>query len=101
MKSFLTLFRSVKKPSYECFLEKCNLKFWNADDRKQHSINEHSFPADFKFDTRDKNGGSKIKKKSKSVKKDTEEKMDEDNVTTVIAPKSAPSQGTKSNSKSR
>ena len=98
---FSHIFRSVKKPSYECFLEKCNLKFWNADDRKQHSINEHSFPADFKFDTRDKNGGSsKSKKKSKPFKKDEEEKMDHDDVA-VIAQKSLSSQGTKSNGKSR
>ena len=80
-KEFENLFRSVKKPSYDCFLEKCNLRFWNADDRKQHSINEHSFPADFKFDTRDKNGGNGSKKKNgKSLFKKnnpTEEKMDD------------------------
>ena len=72
------LLRSTKKPSYECFLEKCNLKFWNPDDRKQHSIVDHSFPADFKFDSSDKMG--KMKKKNSKTKNNNGdvEKMDDD-----------------------
>jgi len=45
---------SAKEPSFECFLEKCPLKFWNPHDRRQHSIKDHSFPTDFKFDIAEK-----------------------------------------------
>ena len=41
---------SGKKPSFECFLEVCKLKFWTPDERREHCITTHSFPHDFKFD---------------------------------------------------
>ncbi len=77
----IVVFRSEKKPSFECFLERCNLKFWNANDRKQHSINEHLFPADFKFDTTEKSVGNKSSKKKTSKPSKSNggvEKMDDD-----------------------
>ena len=41
---------SVKKASFECFVETCKVKFWSARDRREHCIDIHSFPHDFKFD---------------------------------------------------
>ena len=41
---------SVKKASFECFVETCKVKFWSARDRREHCIGIHSFPHDFKFD---------------------------------------------------
>ena len=67
---------SVKKPSYECFLEMCHSKFWSPEERRGHSIQSHAFPEDFKFDsqpstknTRNKKAGSAspeaVKKRTK------------------------------------
>lgn len=41
---------SKKKSSYECFLERCSRKFWSHEERRDHCIKTHQFPADFKFD---------------------------------------------------
>ena len=48
-----------KKPSYSCFLETCDLKYLSAEERREHCIQNHAFPANFKFDS------SKNQKKSK------------------------------------
>ncbi len=38
-----------KRPSYECWLERCNKTFWTAEERGDHCVGVHQFPADFKF----------------------------------------------------
>ena len=39
-----------KRPSYECFLEKCSKEFWTHEERRDHGVKAHQFPLDFKFD---------------------------------------------------
>lgn len=41
---------STRKASYECFVESCKDKFWSSKDRRQHCVQIHSFPSDFKFE---------------------------------------------------
>uniref|UniRef100_A0A8C6TUX7 Zinc finger protein 511 n=1 Tax=Neogobius melanostomus TaxID=47308 RepID=A0A8C6TUX7_9GOBI len=49
-----------KQDMYQCLVEGCGLKFRTIKDRKDHLINIHKYPPDFRFD--------KVKKdKSKSV----------------------------------
>ena len=40
---------SERKPSFQCFLEKCERKFWNPDERKTHCLDAHDFSRDFKY----------------------------------------------------
>ncbi len=42
-------FACRKSASFECFLQKCREKFWNPEERRDHCINVHQFPEDFKF----------------------------------------------------
>ena len=49
---------SKKKSSYECFLERCSRKFWSHEERRDHCVKTHQFPADFKFDEARKNSAS-------------------------------------------
>ena len=55
---------SGKKPSYECFLEVCKSKYWTPDERREHCIQIHSFPHDFKFDPQP----YKTRKKSNDIR---------------------------------
>ena len=34
---------SLRKPSYECFLQKCREKFWTAEERRSHCARKHEF----------------------------------------------------------
>lgn len=38
------------QPMYSCFLVECELKLKTFEERKEHCINSHSFPHDFRFD---------------------------------------------------
>lgn len=40
----------MKQPSFVCFVEGCGEVFWNADDRRVHCINAHSFSESYPFD---------------------------------------------------
>lgn len=52
---------SMKKPMYQCYVSECDLKFNNSLERKDHCINVHKFPKNFRFD----NTSHCIKDKSK------------------------------------
>ena len=41
---------ATKRASFQCFVETCTDKFWCPKDRREHCIQLHSFPTDFKFD---------------------------------------------------
>lgn len=41
---------SLKKPVYQCFDSECDLKFNNAQERREHCIAAHRFPKHFRFD---------------------------------------------------
>lgn len=43
-----------KKPMYCCLLESCGQKFQKSQERKEHMINEHKYPANFRFDKQKK-----------------------------------------------
>ncbi|XP_053649759.1 zinc finger protein 511 [Cherax quadricarinatus] len=47
-----TLFKLMaeRQPMYQCFLETCSEKFGSPTERKAHCIDNHKFPADFRFD---------------------------------------------------
>ncbi|CAL1578064.1 unnamed protein product [Knipowitschia caucasica] len=49
---------TLKQDMYQCLVEGCGLKFRTTKDRKDHLINIHKYPPDFRFD--------KIKKDSRS-----------------------------------
>ena len=57
---------SEKKASYSCFLETCNSKYWNADERREHCIKSHGFPANFKFDSRNHKKAKRDQQKKSS-----------------------------------
>lgn len=61
-----------KTPMYCCLLESCGQKFQNCQERKEHMINEHKYPANFRFDKR-----KKIKKSVTSD--DTKDKSTSEN----------------------
>jgi len=60
---------SVKKASFECFVENCKVKSWSARDRREHCIGIHSFPHDFKFEPnqRKQPSSKKVNKKAGSA----------------------------------
>jgi len=61
---------SVKRASFECFVETCKVKFWSARDRREHCIALHSFPSDFKFEpNQQKQPSSKSQQNKKQNKK--------------------------------
>ncbi|KAK1126681.1 hypothetical protein K0M31_004307 [Melipona bicolor] len=41
---------SMKQPMYQCYVSECDLKFINSTERKDHCINVHKFPKNFRFD---------------------------------------------------
>ena len=49
---------SAKKPSFQCFLETCLDRFWSPKDRREHCIQIHSFPKNFKFDATSRKSSS-------------------------------------------
>ena len=57
---------SEKKASYSCFLETCDSKYWNADERREHCIKSHGFPANFKFDSRNQKKAKRDQQKKSS-----------------------------------
>lgn len=71
--SHVTQVLAEKKPSYACFLETCDQKYWNAEERREHCIQSHKFPANFKFDS------SKHQKKSKQQQQQNKKKPSEKN----------------------
>eukprot|EP01028_Stygiella_incarcerata_P012599 TRINITY_DN7915_c2_g1_i3.p1 TRINITY_DN7915_c2_g1~~TRINITY_DN7915_c2_g1_i3.p1 ORF type:complete len:231 (-),score=59.11 TRINITY_DN7915_c2_g1_i3:22-612(-) len=46
-----SFFFAVRKtrPMYQCFVESCTEAFFDASDRKQHLLEDHSFPCGFDF----------------------------------------------------
>ncbi|XP_076438203.1 uncharacterized protein LOC143277306 isoform X2 [Babylonia areolata] len=40
---------SARQPMYQCLVESCRHKFPNPDTRRQHMIEVHSYPANFRF----------------------------------------------------
>ncbi|CAI9737902.1 finger 511-like [Octopus vulgaris] len=72
---------SGKKPMFSCLLEACGQKFQTSQDRKEHMIKCHKYPANFRFD--------KQKNKCKSVTAETEDKteskVDNMEITTATA----------------
>lgn len=43
-----------KKPSFRCFLEDCQYRFWSPSERRDHGITTHKLPSNFRFATKDK-----------------------------------------------
>ncbi|CAK9832488.1 Zinc finger protein 511 [Anthophora retusa] len=41
---------SAKQPMYQCYVSECNLKFNNSSERRNHCVNVHKFPKNFRFD---------------------------------------------------
>lgn len=58
---------TTKKASFRCFLEECPERFWSQSDRRDHGIQAHKLPSNFRFATTTK------EKKGKPVL----EKMDD------------------------
>ncbi|XP_015433413.1 PREDICTED: zinc finger protein 511 [Dufourea novaeangliae] len=58
---------STKQPMYQCYVSECDLKFNDPVERKDHCINIHMFPKNFRFDNA-----------SHSVKKEQKDKMEID-----------------------
>ncbi len=47
---------ALKRPSYQCLVPTCvKEKFWNPQARKEHCLQVHSFPPDFKFEPKSTN----------------------------------------------
>jgi len=42
--------QAKNQPMYLCFLEECKTKFSTPEERKDHCIKDHKFPANFRFD---------------------------------------------------
>ena len=57
---------AAKKPSFQCFLETCLERFWSPKDRREHCIQIHSFPKNFKFDVSSKKSSSTRNSKASS-----------------------------------
>ncbi|KAJ8014026.1 hypothetical protein DPEC_G00035970 [Dallia pectoralis] len=53
---------SERQDMYQCLLEGCELKFRSREQRKDHMINIHKYPSDFRFDK------AKRTKKNKTAK---------------------------------
>ncbi|XP_056903333.1 zinc finger protein 511 [Takifugu flavidus] len=47
-----------KQDMYKCLVEVCGQKFRTSEHRKDHLINVHKYPADFRFDRRKKDKGA-------------------------------------------
>ncbi|KAK0163467.1 hypothetical protein PV327_007142 [Microctonus hyperodae] len=41
---------SKKQPMYQCYVSNCDIKFINAEMRKEHCISVHKFPKHFRFE---------------------------------------------------
>lgn len=54
-----------KQNMYQCLVEGCDLKFSSSAQRKEHLIQTHSYPADFRFDKPKK--AKRIKEKGKGA----------------------------------
>lgn len=53
--------QSKAKAMFACYIQECEVKFMNADDRRDHCITSHKFPHNFRFDVKSspsKNGKS-------------------------------------------
>ncbi|CAL4129694.1 unnamed protein product [Meganyctiphanes norvegica] len=64
--SFFQL-QAERQPMYQCLLDTCSETFKNAQERKEHCMASHSFPADFRFDLSWR-GGSYGNKKDARLK---------------------------------
>ncbi|XP_043112004.1 zinc finger protein 511 [Puntigrus tetrazona] len=51
-----------KQSMYECLVEGCGLKFKTSQERRDHLVRTHSYPADFRFDKAKKSGRTREKK---------------------------------------
>jgi len=100
---------SEKKASYSCFLETCDSKYWNADERREHCIKSHGFPANFKFDSRNQKKAKRDQQKKSSKQQSNNnranktgshhenvEMMDQDDVKASQQPLSAKEQKSQS-----
>ncbi|KAJ8713120.1 hypothetical protein PYW08_008424 [Mythimna loreyi] len=66
---------SERKPSYCCYIEECKLKFMTANERRQHCIDVHKLPKEFRFDIKPK----KNKKKNKASSDENATSMEVEN----------------------
>ncbi|XP_076333292.1 zinc finger protein 511 lethal (2) k10201 isoform X2 [Tachypleus tridentatus] len=48
---FFSVAKKSEEPLFECLVEGCMLKFKEPQERKEHLIKEHKYPADFRFST--------------------------------------------------
>ena len=60
---------------YQCFVESCDKKFWRADLRKNHAVQDHDFPKNFGYSF----NKSVARKKRTKAKKKRRKKWKRDN----------------------
>ncbi|XP_023323226.1 uncharacterized protein LOC111697435 [Eurytemora carolleeae] len=65
-----------KKPSFQCFLPTCDVKFWGPEERRDHAISSHYFPPDFRFDQIKKKPRKKNSKTKETVRNGTGDSME-------------------------
>nr|CAD7395721.1 unnamed protein product [Timema poppensis] len=76
-----------RKPMYQCYVEACESKFSNTNERRSHCIEIHNYPADFRFDRVPKSKKHKIRKTNKFNKQHgSSADMDMEVAPTVDAP---------------
>ncbi|XP_066582944.1 zinc finger protein 511 [Prorops nasuta] len=63
---------SMKQPMYQCYVPGCNVKFYNHNERREHIINIHNYPKNYRFD---EPFNSKLKHKNDKLM-ENENKMD-------------------------
>nr|CAD7460253.1 unnamed protein product [Timema tahoe] len=87
---FLITFLHLDKYSkyeYQCYVETCESKFSNTDERRKHCIEIHNYPADFRFDRVPKSKKPKMRKSNKFTKEhESSADMDMEVAPTVDAP---------------
>ncbi|KAK0083917.1 hypothetical protein PV325_007938 [Microctonus aethiopoides] len=59
---------SEKQPMYQCYVSNCDVKFMNAELRKEHCISIHKFPKHFRFDDESR---QKDKEEEKVISQDS------------------------------
>lgn len=65
---------SAKRPMFQCYVSECDLKFNDPVERRNHCVNEHKFPKNFRFDN-----AMREKKQNEPADKMDVEKLDEKN----------------------